>query len=303
MSTTTPSNPLAFGLSGPPTNGNSRLPLPVHMSVTFDRKALGVENERGSSPPASVSTAASYFHAADDDAMDVEFAALHGRLSGLDLSDAEMDDGDNDSDPNFVTDSESDSESSEDEEEDDEEEDWQQSLEEDENEKMDEETDVQMLPDPAIPPQFMSRHNYDSWIASQGPNIVFTVRCKPVQESRMIAAESVRLWYRDFRGQRDSFLQAIIDRYRLLGEHDITRFTVKERRSKTWVDCGADGETWNSVLARIRNPIADDTIQGIASAVRAELKVLVGGDRNSFVGKIVDKGMYSVMEEEDDPDL
>jgi hypothetical protein len=305
MSTTTPSNPLPFVPSGPPTNGNSGLPLAVDISVTFDGEALGVGMVPGSSQPPSMSIAASYLNAADDHPMDdeLEFAALHDRLSGLYLSDTEMDDGDNDSDPNCVTDSESDSESSEEEEEDDGEDDPQQSLEADENEMMDEETDVQMLLDPVSQSEFMFRHNYHAWIASQGPNISFTVRCKSVQEGRMIATESVRLWYRDFRGQRQSFLQAIIDRYQLLGEHDITGFTVKERRSKTWVDCGADEETWNSLLARIRNPIADDTIRGIADAVRAKLKVLVGGDRNSFVGKIVDRGIYPVMEEEDDPDL
>jgi hypothetical protein len=299
--TSTTSVPPPFVFNGRRTSGNNAPPppLPLDMSFAFDHEEEDAEDagsspaptERDHSPRPSMSSTTSSFDADDDDAMDVEFSAVHSKFSGLDLSDTDMDDSDSDS--NFVTDSDTDSEPSVEDEEEDAEEDSQQPPEEDEDEEM--------LPNPHIPPHFTSPQ-YEAWLAAQVPNVVFTIRCKPLLEGSMIAAHSIRLWYRDFRGKRDAFLQAIIDEYQLLGEEDITGFVVKERRSKTWVECGIDEQTWNTVLNRIRNRFADENLTGSALAVRAELKVLVGGDQD-LEGKIVEKGTYPVVEPDDDPDL
>jgi len=79
-------------------------------------------------------------------------------------------------------------------------------------------------------------------------------------------------------------------------------FIVKERRSRVWVEFGRDLESWEKVLGRIRNRFADENLTGSAIAVRAELKVLVGGE-DEWGGSVVEKGVFGGGVNEDDPDL
>ncbi|KAA8914245.1 hypothetical protein FN846DRAFT_927072, partial [Sphaerosporella brunnea] len=268
--------------------------LPVNMSFAFDHP--------GSSP------APTEADGSDDEAMDLEFESVQGKFSNLDISDTEMEeeedeegeegdggDSDSDSDSNFATDSDTDSSVSDSDEE---------AEAEAEAEAEDEELlppvedEDEEMPNPYIPPHFTSPH-YESWLAAQTPNIIFSARIKALIEGTMISAHSVRLWYRDFKSYT-AFLDAIVDEYQLLDMDEISGFVVKERRSKTWIECGADEQTWNAVLARIRNRNADENLTGSASAVYAELKVLVGGE-DELVGKIVEKGSFPAVSPDDDP--
>jgi hypothetical protein len=271
------------GVSPSPSPGPSDTSaLPVNMSFAFD------DDAPSSSPAPTERDDGDY-----DDAMEMEFDAVHGKLSKLELSDTDMEDSDSDS--NFATDSDTDSEpSDEDDADDDAEDDDQLPLGGSEDE------DADMTANPHIPPHFASPH-YDAWLAAQTPNVIFTLRIKPLLAGSMIAAHSIRLWYRDFRG-RDAFLQAIVDEYQLLDVNEISGFIVKERRTKTWAECGADEQSWNIVLGRIRNKYADENLTGSGMAVRAELKVLVGGG-DELKGKVVEKGRYPEVELLDDPDL
>jgi len=265
-------------------------PLPVEMSFAFDQ------------PSSPTSTIADGDHDGGD-AMDCDFESVHGKFNALDLSDTDMEDSDSDS--NFATDSAPSSPSA--------------SSSEGGNDSdgVDEDDPIPPLDDevegaaiaaaaatrsnPWIPPHFMSPQ-YDAWLAAQIPNIFFTLKIRPLVVGSMIAAHSIRLWYRDFTS-RDAFLQAVVDEYKLLDVTEISGFIVKERRSRVWVEFGADQESWSAVMDRIRNRFADENLTGSGMAVRAELKVLVGGEEGMLWGKIIEKGKFANVDPEDDPDL
>lgn len=153
----------------------------------------------------------------------------------------------------------------------------------------------------SLPPHFTSPQ-YEAWLAAQTPNVAFQIRIKPLIAGSMIAAHSIRLWYRDF-ASRAAFLARIVDEYQLMGADDICGFVVKERRSRVWVQFGTDEPCWHAVLGRIRHRLADENFPGNAVAVRAELKVLVGGGPLPLQGQIVDKGVFRPGGDDDDPDL
>ncbi|KAF8243014.1 hypothetical protein K440DRAFT_87715 [Wilcoxina mikolae CBS 423.85] len=284
MATTPP--PFFFGASGPDAPS---------MSFAFAPSSPLGEDQ----PPSPTSTIADNFDLSpipssassstgvddDDDAMDMDIEGVHGQLSKLELSDTDMEDSDSDS--NFSA-STSSSEAVSDDDDDDDISDAPPPPEEDD-----------LPPNPYLPPHFTSPL-YDAWLASQIPNILFQIRIKPVIPGSMIAAHSIRLWYRDF-VSRGAFLGKIVEEYQLIGVGDICGFIVKERRSGTWVEFGKDEESWGTVMGRIRNRFADENLTGSAIAVRAELKVLVGGE-DEWQGKVVEKGVFGGLGE-DDPDL
>ena len=152
------------------------------------------------------------------------------------------------------------------------------------------------------PPPHFTSPQYETWLAAQTPNVAFQIRIKPLISGSMIAAHSIRLWYRDF-ANRAAFLARIVDEYQLMAD-DICGFVVKERRSHVWVQFGTDEPCWHAVLGRIRHRLADENFPGTAVAVRAELKVLVGGGPLPLQGQIVDKGVFRPGGgDNDDPDL
>lgn len=229
----------------------------------------------------------------EDYAMEFEFDTVQGKLSKLDLCDADMADFDFDSD--FATASESDSDSESDHDSD------------SDSDPVIEPTPLELIadstdaPNPHIPPHFTSPL-YDAWLAARTPNIVFSIRIKPLVTGSTIAAHSTRLWYRDF-STRAEFLDRIVDEYGLLNVGDICGFVVKERRSGVWVEFGADEVSWNGVMERIRNKTADENLTALSSAVRAEMKVLVGGECEYQAGVVIQKGTFvRVVDPDDDPD-
>ncbi|KAF8541616.1 hypothetical protein BDD12DRAFT_828536 [Trichophaea hybrida] len=289
MATTPP--PFFFGASGPEAPS---------MSFAFAPSSpLGEEDQ----PPSPTSTIADNFDLSpvpsstssstgddddDDDVMDMDIEGVHGQLSKLELSDTDMEDSDSDS--NFSA-STSSSEAVSDDDDDDDDDDISDAP------PPPEEDDLP--PNPYLPPHFTSPL-YDVWLTSQIPNILFQIRIKPMVPGSMIAAHSIRLWYRDF-VSRGAFLGKIVEEYQLIGVEDICGFIVKERRSGTWVEFGKDEESWGTVMGKIRNRFADENLTGSAIAVRAELKVLVGGE-DEWQGKMVEKGVFYGLGE-DDPDL
>ncbi|KAI5858485.1 hypothetical protein BZA05DRAFT_414285 [Tricharina praecox] len=276
-------------------------PLPVEMSFAFDQPTS----------PASTIVDGDGDRGDDHNAMDCDFESVHGKLNALDLSDTDMEDSDSDS--NFATDSApsspsaSSSEGSEgaNDTDDIDEDDPIPPLDDDEEGEGEEGAAIAAATasrnNPWIPPHFMSPQ-YETWLAAQTPNIFFTLKVKPLVLGSMIAAHSIRLWYRDF-ASRDAFLQAVVDEYKLLDVTEISGFVIKERRSRAWLEFGADEDSWNTVLDRIRNRYADENLTGSGMAVRAELKVLVGGQEEVLWGKIVEKGKFANGDLDDDPDL
>jgi len=292
--------PYIFGSrDGTSAGPSSTSPLPVEMSFAFDQ------------PLSPASTIADSDHCRDGDAMDCEFDSVQGKLSALDLSDTDMEDSDSDS--NFATDSapSSPSASSEEGEEGDGDGDGDGIDEDDPIPPLDEDGGMgegvaiaaaaAMRSNLWVPPHFTSPQ-YEAWLTAQTPNIFFTLKIKPLVCGSMIAAHSIRLWYRDF-ASRNAFLLAIVDEYKLLDVTEITGFVIKERRSRVWVEFGPDEESWNAVMSRIRNRFADENLTGSGMAVRAELKVLVGGEDDMLLGQIVEKGKFADVDPDDDPDL
>ena len=282
--------------------------LPTAMSFNFSGTPESIENESGSDDACvddiEVDNAYSDSDASadSDDEMELDLEDVHDKLHALELSDTVMADSDSDSD--FGSDSES-SESGDGDGDSDA---------DDDGADVPEPTAAELLseaaadgacivpPNPHVPPPITSP-DYDAWVAARTPNIIFSVRIRPLVDGTMIAAHSTLLWYRDFATRR-RFLEHIVEEYALLNVYDICGFAVKERRSGVWVELGTDDASWASVLARIRNKIADENLTGSANAVSADLRVLVGGV-DDFKGAVVEMGKFVrvKLQPEDDPDL